>query len=210
MKRAVIFVAILLILILPLAANAGLLGTGDLNVTASGPRGGNYYLDYDGSVASSSFGYTTGSVEVFCVSKQEGNGGDYKFYTITSDLDNIFGSGTFGKLSMAAWIADNWTTYVGSADADLIKGEAQKAIWKIMGVMDIVGITGTDYTIYNAAQSHSGYASNWYFAYSPSLVGAHDYQDFITPGKPTPIPAAMWLLGSGLVGLVGIRRRFIK
>jgi hypothetical protein len=24
---------------------------------------------------------------------------------------------------------------------------------------------------------------------------------------PTPIPAAAWLLGSGLLGLVGIRRR---
>ncbi len=207
MKRVVSFIAILLILTLPLAANAGLLGTGDLNVTASGPTGGNYYLDYDGTVASSSFGYTTGSVEVFCVSKQEGNGGDYKFYTITSDLDNVFGSGTFAKLSTASWIADNWTSW---GTSDEIKGEAQKAVWAIMGVMDILGTTGTDVAIYNAAQDKSGYASNWYFAYSPSLVGAHDYQDFITPGKPTPIPAAMWLLGSGLVGLVGIRRRFIK
>jgi xanthosine utilization system XapX-like protein len=30
----------------------------------------------------------------------------------------------------------------------------------------------------------------------------------LTPVTPTPIPAAFWLLGSGLVGLVGIRRRF--
>ncbi|OPY06771.1 MAG: hypothetical protein A4E66_02136 [Syntrophus sp. PtaB.Bin001] len=27
---------------------------------------------------------------------------------------------------------------------------------------------------------------------------------------PTPIPAAIWLLGSGLVGLIGVRRRFTK
>jgi hypothetical protein len=26
--------------------------------------------------------------------------------------------------------------------------------------------------------------------------------------SPTPIPGAIWLLGSGLVGLVGIRRKF--
>ncbi len=28
--------------------------------------------------------------------------------------------------------------------------------------------------------------------------------------NPTPIPAAIWLFGSGLVGLIGIRRRFTK
>jgi hypothetical protein len=29
-------------------------------------------------------------------------------------------------------------------------------------------------------------------------------------GSPVPIPAAVWLLGSGLVGIIGIRRRFKK
>jgi hypothetical protein len=32
--------------------------------------------------------------------------------------------------------------------------------------------------------------------------------DNISVGSPTPIPGAIWLLGSGLIGLVGIRRRF--
>jgi hypothetical protein len=32
----------------------------------------------------------------------------------------------------------------------------------------------------------------------------------VTNFQPVPIPAAFWLLGSGLVGLVGIRRRFKK
>ncbi|SEM76354.1 VPLPA-CTERM protein sorting domain-containing protein [Syntrophus gentianae] len=31
--------------------------------------------------------------------------------------------------------------------------------------------------------------------------------DNITVGNPVPIPAAVWLLGPGLVGLVGVRRR---
>ena len=31
--------------------------------------------------------------------------------------------------------------------------------------------------------------------------------DTTAQGTPTPIPAAAWLLGSGLMGLAGIRRR---
>lgn len=33
-----------------------------------------------------------------------------------------------------------------------------------------------------------------------------DYDDLIFAATPTPIPAAAWLLGSGLIGLVGLRR----
>lgn len=48
---------------------------------------------------------------------------------------------------------------------------------------------------------HSTYNGNWYFT------------QFVTDGSgydrsPVPIPGAVWLLGSGLIGLAGIRRRF--
>ena len=32
----------------------------------------------------------------------------------------------------------------------------------------------------------------------------------VCPAAPVPIPAAIWLLGSGLLGLVGLRRKFKK
>jgi len=214
MRNVIAILVCVLFIVVPFVASAACLGYGDLNVSPSGPTGGGYYLDYDGVVASSSFGYEdyfNGAYkEVFCVSGQNGNGGTYDFYTIDSDLDTTFGSGSYAALSQAAWIADNWMNYTFlESNLDILKGEAQKAVWEVRGVMSIMGDDGADVAIYEAmiANWTASYdTSNWLFAYSPSGFEGTDYQDYLTP-NPVPIPVPLYLLGTGLLGLWGIRRR---
>jgi hypothetical protein len=164
LKKLVSFLAIGLFLSIPFIANAALLGDGQLNVSWSGPATGgnpNYYADYDGTVVSSSFGYTTNSnsVEIFCVSEDHANAVEtVDFYTITPDLDTIFSnSGLYAELAQAAWIADNWTFY---GTSDTIKGEAQKAVWEVTNVLSRVDGSGIDYYIYNAALINIDYHTN--------------------------------------------------
>ncbi len=54
--------------------------------------------------------------------------------------------------------------------------------------------------------AYSRYTSGWStqsgsFTVTPSFMFA-----VLTPSTPVPIPAAVWLLGSGLIGLIGVRR----
>jgi hypothetical protein len=56
-------------------------------------------------------------------------------------------------------------------------------------------------------------ANDVILAYEDLLQGDNDFQDFVvlvrgvTPAPPVPLPAAVWLLASGLLGAAGVLRR---
>jgi len=61
----------------------------------------------------------------------------------------------------------------------------------------------------NAVYRRSWTATDGFGDFLPWQPADYDLSVFVT-GNPVPVPAAVWLLGSGLIGIVGIRKKFKK
>ena len=152
---------------------------------------------------------------LYCVDINKGiySGYDYS-YTQVNTLGNIYGS----ALNNAAQVAWLLSAYAATADTYDEQYALQSAIWRVVeGPLFTLDTgfgktTANQYSLYTqylaALGSNTGTVSDFLWI-SPkySLTGPY-YQGMVS--ATVPIPGAVWLLGSGLLGLVAMRKRFKK
>ena len=81
--------------------------------------------------------------------------------------------------------------------------DIQEAVWKVMGASPPMSTNGNSW--YSLATSGTHDAFNW--SGTMKVVTSNPLsaaQEFLIPA--VPVPHAVWLFGSGLVGLVGVAR----
>jgi hypothetical protein len=193
-------------------------------VTLAGKLNGGYLAgNYNATIA----GYDD-SFSGFCVDWATAN-------SLNSPSDyNLVGIADDSRYEAAAWVMENYNTqaYGYSAVA------AQIAIWELVWDWDTRSspslTTGnliySGDTYYSTASALITAAltgmstfdqSKYMIALSPDTGDSlgNGYQDFIfqrndVPGNmvsaPVPIPPAAYLFSAGLIGLIGVRRRFQK
>jgi hypothetical protein len=119
---------------------------------------------------------------------------DWSFFSAwgahyTTQVLEVTGTGTTLNVNMAGWT-------VGWNGGSIDMGAGSPAV--LSAGVDGLWSTGDETLDYAAVVPSGGFAG---VAYAMHMVGTY------TPGAPIPVPAAVWLLGSGLIGLVGVARR---
>jgi hypothetical protein len=196
-------------------------------------------MNFSGSIGGASYGGVagvynfqvqgaTGTFQGFCVENVTSST-SFQPYTMVPI--------TASNQKMAVWLMDQYlhgglnddylARYaVSPVDAKILAAATQTAIWEFMtetGHQWSVlagadqGVTYTTNNIYatfaqdlvNLASTHGDFVGNYWLATNPT------YQDWLIPGgtstiPPVPIPPTVYLLGAGLLGLVGLRRKFKK
>jgi len=97
----------------------------------------------------------------------------------------------------------SWTTHAVAVDGNNF------ALWTLNSssnpmLFDLVAASPTNIGL---VFTYGNLSSNDLLGFTSAGGATISIDNFYTPNSPVPIPAALWLLGSGLVGLVGLRRK---
>lgn len=226
MKKMTRLLIIAAMLMLPIYANAA--ETVTLTTAWTGPQGDVYFNDgYGGQkyTAPLDVDVTYGGVtyEAFCVDKQY----DYVGNQRTAFTLRSIQSTETKYLKMAAIAEYFYTNYEGKSGEEAYKAGAQMAIWEYLYDNDAATFDYNSSTFDTLKNGNFRSAGNYYAnSYNDEAVSVWNnagassgnwmlltnatQQDFIVRTSPVPIPASLFLFGSGLMGLVGIRRKMMK
>lgn len=228
-KRLVLMAVILALLFAPSMASAGIIGNVSLTMSASTPYGyarfpsgasGNYYLDYDARLNGSGT-----LLEIFCVEDATGVSGTTNPYTLLS-IDSTLSTftGNWQRYLAAAYIAESWSAGTVS---EATKAAAQIAVWEVMfdgtsspnlsgGTFTSTAYVSEAAAILSTLPIPSGFlaSTRWALAVNPEIAAGGTsfteglkYQNYLVP---VPIPPTVLLLGAGVLGMIGFRRKFGK
>jgi hypothetical protein len=128
--------------------------------------------------------------------------GNIKTFTAQSKIFfNAFDSGT------SSYAGGNTSTTFGWGAGTAVNQGPNAPISWISASRANGGLIGTAQTMFLFGSNGAGLAS----ASNPYVGGTVDVSSAgvitVTNASPVPLPAAVWLLGSGLLGLVGVGRR---
>ena len=74
-------------------------------------------------------------------------------------------------------------------------------------LLEASGLTVASFN-YTSSLEPGGGHSTWLAGAHIQSISDSEYSAWIGPGTEVPVPPAVWLLGSGLIGLIGLRRKF--
>lgn len=105
----------------------------------------------------------------------------------------------WSSLQFTHWDGDAWTTWAATGQSD------QDSLSNLLGygnTLPLTSVSGTLSFTYNAVAGDYLYLEAGVDSRSAAVN-----QLLLVPQNPVPLPGAAWLLGPGLLGLLGIRRK---
>ncbi len=177
-------------------------------ILATGTAQASYYPGYNISTLESYLngqnGNQAASYEVYT-----GNlGGLYKVTALAYEAghNNVFYGSASGSVLFSNQVTSDFGTYASGVDLT-------QAYYQDISDNEIYDLSSDNVRIYRLTADWTVpglgttlAAGTLIIGLNDSWTGDGDYDDLILAARHTPIPGAVWLLGTGLLGLVSIRQ----